>query len=161
VPRSVPSFPSFPSLPSSPAARSAALAAVAVLAGAGAVVGAYLFLTGKPEPRGDGFAAGMAAIAALLYVLAGLVVAADGVALAGLESRASLVPAQRLVAQVGAVLAAVGPLAIATWVVFDLPVDVTGAGLLSVVAGTLLVGLAVAWVAGEAVVAALRDGSAT
>jgi hypothetical protein len=152
---------SVPSFPSSPAARSSVLAAVAVLAGAGAVVGAYLFLAGKPAPRGDGFAAGMAAMAALLYVLAGVVVVADGVALAGLESVASLTPAQRLLARVGTALAAVGPPVVATWVVFDLPVDVTGAGLLSVVAGTLLVGLAVAWVAGEAVVAAVRDGAAT
>lgn len=158
-PTSLPS--SVPSFPSSPAARSSVLAAVAVLVGAGTVVGAYLFLAGKPEPRGDGFAAGMAAIAALLYVLAGAVVAADGVALAGLESFASLSSAQRLVARAGTVLAAVGPPVVATWVVFDLPVDVTGAGLLSVVVGTLLVGLAVAWVAGEALVAAVRDRTAT
>jgi hypothetical protein len=142
-----------------PDRRSCAVAALAVLVGVGSLVATYHFVSGlsEPPPGSDGFAHGLAAAGAILFAIAGLAVTADGVAVAVLAA-VGATTRQRLLAAVGATVAAVGPPLVVAWVEFDVPVEASGVGLLAVLIGTLVVGVAVAWVAAAALLDALREG---
>lgn len=142
--------------------RSYTLAALAVLSGLGALVATYLFVRNfsEPPPGSDGFAHGLAAAGAILFGLQGLLVVAVGVTLAGLEAVDVTTTRQRLVGQVGAGFAAIGPPVVLVWAHVGGPPELTGAAFVSVILGTLLLLGFCMWVFVAAVVRGIRRETA-